>query len=233
MKWGLDGLWGSESFWGLDTGSGPEDFCAIAQDRVLVQMDDAPGNRRFRDLICIFVGPDGHYRDVCIDILGAFDIDTAVGDQLDILGAILDQPRQGFADDRYRVHLRIKRDILLSVSRGDANWTGTHNNILAICREFMGAAAPPIILIPVYPYSFNLTVPTITAAEAVILAGFICLALYAGVYGFTSFQLANDSLWASQHGAVADSGLWASQHGAVAGSGTWGHAIGIGQGSCP
>lgn len=49
-------------------------------------------------------------------ICTAFDVDTAVGEQLDFLGKIVGQARGGFDDDTYR--LLIKTRILTNKSRG-------------------------------------------------------------------------------------------------------------------
>lgn len=61
----------------------------------------------------------------------AFDLDSADGDQLDIIGRWLGREREGMSDDRYRRALRVQR-LLLSSSSGSgplmlrvfAAWTG-------------------------------------------------------------------------------------------------------------
>jgi len=163
MKWGE--LWSLCSLWGLGSGTGPKEFCALADERILIQMDDAESNRKFRDLICIFVEGLGHFADVAQDVSLGFDVTTATGQQLDFIGAVVGLPRQGYPDARYRVFLEIQIDLILSAIREDANWTGTHNNILKIARTFVGPLAPPITLSNLPPYSFSLDVPGLVLSE--------------------------------------------------------------------
>jgi len=234
MKFGTQaGTWKLNAQWGVGSGPGPEEFCDTAEGRVLVQMDDTVGNRKFRDFICELVGPLGHYKDVADDVRQGFDVDTAVGDQLDKIGSVVGLPRQGFSDTRYRVFLNIQIDLLLSARQDEANWTGTHNNILRICRTFVGSAAGTIVLTNIPPYSFQLTVPGLALSELNILVGFICLALYAGVLGSVVIVLASDSLWDSDAvGPIADGGIWGSASVAVVPSATWNLTVPIGTLNC-
>jgi hypothetical protein len=232
MRWGIKAKWGVNTHWGIDKDPNEVEFCEKADERVLVQMDDTVGNRKFRDFICELVGPLGHYASVAEDVEGAFDIDTAVGIQLDMIGAVIGLPRQGFSDLRYRVFLNIQVDLILSAMRNEANWTGTHNNILRICRTFIGDTEPlPVLLSNIPPYSFVLSVPNVAGSELDLLIRFVCIALYAGVLGQVMTTLADDSLWASTHGAVVDEAIFCSVHGAVADCGTWGTTKPIG--ICP
>lgn len=73
------------------------------------------------------------YVAACQDIAAAFDIDTATGDRLDALGTILQRPRLGASDDRYRVLLQIQIELILSSST-------TTPTILRIVELFTGAA---------------------------------------------------------------------------------------------
>jgi len=193
-------------------------------------MDDAPTNRKFRDLVCLFVKDLGHFNDVAQQVGGAFDIDTAVGEQLDFIGAVVGLPRQGFNDARYRTFLNIQVDLLLSAAREDANWTGTHNNILKIIRTFIGPTpGQPIVLTNFAPYSFVVTIPGIVLSEMEILINFLCVALYAGVLGQTIFILGSDSLWDSDSvGPIVDGGIWCSASVPVVPCATWGFAVQIG-----
>ena len=232
MKWGLS-LWGLGDTWGIQALPGPDKYCTIADERVLAQMDDTPGTRNFRDMLCDFVFAMGTFEDVAIDVGEAFDVDVAQGVQLDAIGAVVGLPRQGFGDTDYRRFLNIQIDLLLSGARDEANWTGTHENILAISRTFIGVAAGPIVLINLPPYSFLLTVPTITGAEMAVLATFICKAIYAGVLGQAITILASDSLWDSDAvGPIADGGIWGSASVAVVPNSTWNTVITIGTQAC-
>lgn len=227
--WGAS--WGFSFPWG-GTDPGPKFACTLAQTRVLVQHPDAPGERKFRDWICAVAEPAGHYLDVCADVKEAFDLSTAVGDQLDLIGGMLNLPRSGFDDARYLTLLEIKSQLLIGALPEKPDWVGTTNNILAICRKFIGSYPQPIVLLNLLPYSYVLSVPGVTLAELDILVGFVCQATWAGVLGQIYIVLDVDSLWASDHGVVADSGIWCSAHGVVVGCAKWGHTIPIGCCDC-
>lgn len=226
-SWGFS--WGSDSPWG-GADAGPAEMCELADSRILVQMDDTPGTRNFRDFMCVLVGPFGHALDVLDDIESAFDMDTAVGDQLDKIGAWIDLPRQGFGDDRYRTFLQIQRDLIRGAAVDQVNWTGTHNNTLTMVRTFIGVGVPqPIILTNYAPYTFTISIPGILAEEVPLLTRFICKSLYAGVYGFVSFA-SDTKVFGSTHGAVANEGIFGSVHGAVGGAAVFGHVAPVGLG---
>lgn len=212
MRWGSEGQYGTGSLWGIDQDDNALLFCDLADKRVLIQVDSTIGNRDFRELICILVAPLGEYVTVLESIRDAFDVTTAQGEQLDFIGSWIGLPRQGFDDTRYKVFLQIQIDLILSAARGDANWTGTHNNILAICRTFLdGLGGGTIVLVNGAPYSFSLSIPAITdPVEFQILINFICKALYAGVLGQIIQVLAPDSLWNSEDVVVTGGGIFCS-----------------------
>ena len=224
--WGFSFPWG-----GVDPGAAFA--CDLADDRVLVQHPDQPASRIFRDWICAYAEQAGEYLDVAGEVKDAFDIDTAVGAQLDLIGGMLDLPRSGFDDPRYRTLLNIKSKLLIGRLPGQPNWTGTVNNILSICREFIGVAVVlPVILQNSPPYSYVLSIPGITISELDILIRFLCKATWAAVLGQVIVIMGPDSLWDSTHGAVASSGIWCSAHGAVAGCAVWSHVVTIGDKPC-
>lgn len=212
MFWGLGSTWGGLSFWGLGTGPGPQEFCDLAQERVLVQMDDSPGNRNFRDLVCEFAKPLGNFRDVCREVIAlAFDLDNTTGVGLDAIGDIVGLPREGEDDDRYRQLLRIQIELILSQAREGAEWTGTSENIIRICRLFIGdTPGQPVVLINTPPYDFTLSVPTINLANADRLFRFICKALFAGVLGNIKFPLDPNSVWDSVSVPIPNAGIYCS-----------------------
>lgn len=113
MSWG-------EQYWG--------GFTETIAARYLYLNRDAP---RFRAIANVL---DEHYTNaiqVLQDLEVAFDLDTAVGNQLDILGALLGLERNGFVDERYRRALKVQRWILASTGVRDdyinvwTDWTGT------------------------------------------------------------------------------------------------------------
>jgi hypothetical protein len=195
-------------------------------------MDDTTGNRNFRDMMCVFAEEFGDISDVQNDVLAGFDLSTADGAQLDILGSWIGLPRQGFDDLRYRTFLEIQRDLIRPAASEGGNWTGTVNNTLTMVRTFIGPVASPIILTNVPPYGFTMSIPGILPAEVPLLTRFICKSLYAGVNGFVIF--AQDAFrFGSVHGAVVSEGIFGSVHGAVVGEAVFGHAAAIGgAGAC-
>lgn len=231
--WGTGTTWGLSAPWGLPVSPGEAEFCEIADGRVLVQMDDNPSNRKFRDFLCDLVEGLGRYRDVSLDVESGFDLDTAEGAQLDAIGEVIGLQRQGFDDTRYRTFLKIQADLLLSAVRDDAEWTGTVENVIKICRTFIGAAPGQVQIRNVPPYAFTLDVPGVTLDEMKILASFLCRAIYAGVLGYVTFILASDSLWdSSAVGPIVDGGIWCSASVAVSPCATWNTLVIIGLGAC-
>lgn len=226
--WGLGAPWGAPK-------SGADYACTLMNERVLVQHPDASGERKFRDWLCCFAEQAGEYMDVVAEVKAAFKLETAVGIQLDVIGSLVDLPRSGEGDTRYRLLLEIQIELLLSSRPGLPNWTGTVNNILTICRRFIGAAVvQPVVYHPTPPYGYMLQVPSYgTLADLQTLIRFLCKATWAGVLGQIIVIIGGEnSLWDSIHGAVANSGIWCSTHGAVAGCATWDHVLVIGLDPC-
>lgn len=223
-KWGSP--WGAGFPWG-GVGGGAAFLCALANDRILVQMDDTPGNRNFRDLMCALVEGFGDYIDTAEDVAAGFDLTTAIGAQLDVIGRIVGLPREGYGDARYRTLLGIQIELILSSRRGQAEWTGTVENILRICREFVGPGAP-IVYQAAPPYDFVLSVPGLAIADAPLLFRFLRTALYAGVLGQVINVLDPDSLWNSASVAVTGGGIWGSASVAVPGEAIWSTTLPIG-----
>lgn len=213
--WGSGAFWGACSPWGL--GDCESDICEFVQTRILSQMDATVGNRNFRDFMCIVTEPFGKFIDVANDVAGGFNLNTAIGVQLDAIGAVIDLPRSGFTDDEfYRKLIKIQATILMGQTNGD--WTGSVNQILSMVRTFItDAVASPIVYTLVPPYSFTLSIPaTLTGPEFSVLFRLLCKAIYAGVLGFVEIVPVGDNLWGSAHGASVDQGFWCSAHGPTA-----------------
>jgi hypothetical protein len=232
MRYGAQSLWGLESLWGIDLSPFVVEYCQLADERILVQMDDTGGNNDFRMYMCEMVRPWGEYTQVLRDIENAFDVTTAVGEQLDYLGEIVGIPRREFDDARYRTFIAIQIDLILSAARAGANWTGTVNNILTICRTFIGSGPTPIILRNYSPYSYDLQLPAIPVDERNTLLDFICKATYAGVLG--QILIDNGMLWGSAIGTgIPGAKVWGSAIGTpILDEGTWGSVVTIGADNC-
>lgn len=223
---------GTLAFWGATSG---EDFaCALVEDRILVQHPDNPDAlRKFRDWVCQYAKQVGHLIQTAQLVRTAFDLNTAVGDQLDQIGSLVNLTRSGFDDDRYRTLLQIQVELLIAARNDNPNWTGTVNNILTICRKFIGSGvAQPVVLQNTSAYAFVLSVPNVTPSEITILARFICQAIYAGVLGQIIILPVTGDVWGSVHGPVTNQGIWCSTHGAVPNCAKWAHAVAIGNNNC-
>lgn len=222
-RWAAE--WASTSLWGIGEAPEEQKYCDLALDRVLAQMDDRPASDNFRTLMCILAQAFGDLENVAFEVRDGFNVTNAFGVQLDMIGSIVGLTRQGYADERYRTFLQIQIDLILQAARDDANWTGTHNNILSICRTFVGAGAA-ITLTNYAPYDFTLTVPGIVVAEYPTLIGFICKALYAGVYGNVFISVGSGMVIGSDS-VVVPGGTIGSESVVVPG-GTIGFTIAIG-----
>lgn len=210
------------SLWGLGSGDGPELFCEHADDRLLVQFTGP----NLPALLCDLVSGLGVFADVATEIASAFDLETAIGDQLDKIGAILVLARNDFSDDRYRTFLEIVRDSILSSRREDGEFPGTHPNLLRMVRTFIGPGPDPIVLRNYLPYSFTLSVPGVDPAETLLLISLIRLSLWAGVYG--QIYIEGSGVWDSVSvGPLPGGGIWGSESVAVPGASVWGYTYTI------
>lgn len=188
--WGLGAPWGLGFPWGA-LHVGEEFGCSLAQSGLLAQSQG--GN--FSSWICAFGEELGSNLDSVTDVVNAFNIETAVGTQLDVLGSLVGLPRSGAVDDRYRVFLTIQRDLLKSYMT-DGGWVGTTPNVIALCRTFIGVGSgDPIIAKTTPPYAFSLQVPDVSLFEMEVLASFLRKALYMGVLGQTIFVPEGDNLY--------------------------------------
>lgn len=198
----------------------------IVDDRILSWVNAEAGYKKLQDLITALAEPIGELIDILTTIQSSFILDTAVGDQLDKLGAIVGLARSGTDDASYRVSLSIQIEIIQSrlreVNGVDGNWTGTVNNILRIVQLFTGGNNADYA--PVYPYSFKLLVPGgLTALQITELFQLIRRALYAGVLGYTIFLLPGNNLWAYANDKGGGVGEW--DPGAVPGEGLWAYGV--------
>lgn len=201
-------------------------------DRVLVQMLDGGD---FRALVFVLAETVLRRVETVRSILPAYDPATAQGAQQDALGALIDLPRRGYPDGRYRTFLAMQSALLLAPRRTDARWTGTIDNLLLIVRTFIGGT-PGDGRIRIFstapPYSYILDIEGVDIAELGLLARFLCLASYAGVLGNVYFKLAENSIWNSDTAGstIPDTGFYGSDHAgsAIADVATWGTHVAIG-----
>jgi len=196
-------------------------FPEYADSRALVQMDDTAGNRDFRDFLRVLAEQAGRFRDAGLLAKASFDLASAAGDQLDAVGSSVGLAREGWLDSRYRVFLEIQTELMLSSSRGDAEWGGTCENILRIARKHVGPDASAITLTNYPPYSYLLQVPDLDLAEGGLLARFLATANYAAVLGMLIVLIAEGSRWESDVVPLAQGGTWESAVAPIAGAAKW------------
>jgi hypothetical protein len=220
--WGTE--WGEDFFWGADL-AGADWACELAQQRLLHWHPD--GN--LRNWMCAFAEAIGEGYDTLLAIMNGFNVDTAVGDQLDKIGSIVGLPRSGSSDTRYRTLIKIQIKLLLSAARQDANWTGTVNNVVGICREFIGETVATITLVNLPPKSFILTLPDFDdSPDLLLLLSFVTKAIYSEVLGYVLFSTSSGSRWGSDSVVIADAGKWGSDSVVIADASTWGYVHTIG-----
>lgn len=121
--------------------------------------------------------------DVFRDLLTKRWIDTAAGAQLDVLGKIVGQPREGRADDVYRIWLRARVRLNLG--------SGTPEDLLAIFSAITQGTAT-IVLEEQYPAAFVLKVGSTAVVDPVQLAAILRLARPAGVQAVLESATSND-----------------------------------------
>lgn len=199
-------------------------FCELARKRLLGQFrKDEDGD--LAAIMCILTEGLARAHDVAKLVQASFELETAIGNELDILGSIVGLPREGFEDARYRVFLTIQVELLLAASREDAEWTGTCENVLRIARKFIGPTANAIVLTNAPPYAYQLDVPDLVYDEAFLLVRFLKLARYACVRGIVTAVLAEDSLFGSDAVSVPDAGIWDSASVVVPGAAIFGSVL--------
>lgn len=120
--------------------------------------------------------------DVVLQWAGSYDLDTAVGLQLDALGERLGQPRaggrypDGEADSIYR------RKVRAAILRNRSG--GTVTDLIDTIKALLSGLGPVVYYNPLYPAGMTLTVTTttaLTADERQVLVDFVRATKAAGV----------------------------------------------------
>lgn len=116
-------------------------------------------------------------------------IDAAFGDQLDALGRIAGQPRNGLDDDTYRRYVRAR----IMVHRS----TGTINDVINVANLILYDNAAFYLLerLGTASYVLRISSTSITDDLAVILLAFVQKATSAGVRVQIEYSTLNPSAW--------------------------------------
>jgi hypothetical protein len=163
------------------------DHAGDAESRLLVQFNDAV---KLHALVRALVKPMQRLELDAFSVQDAFDLDEATGDQLDILGNLVGEPRQSKTDTAYRAYVKAR------VLANDSN--GTPATLYAIARALLGTS-PTLTIVPEYPAGYTFEVAGVTLQfpwdlvgdvgpelVAKALADALLLATSAGV-GFTLY----------------------------------------------
>ena len=215
-EWGLDNPWG-----GAAHGAFALEDCETAKCHLLMQHRGLSTENLLK-LACIIGKLFGKVRDEAKDVENAFDLDDAVGDQLDKIGSTVGLPRNALTDTEYRKFLNIQ--ILLILES-----TGTGENILSILRTFIGPSINPIVIVNSPPYGFSVSSLDITPADWDALVPIVRKALIAAVMGIVLAGLPGSLTYDSIHpGApITGTGVYDSTHAGapIAGAGVYGFSI--------
>lgn len=151
--------WGDPEWGAFEWGDEPT-IVENSIDRLLQFIRLGPN---FRAHVSVFAARTLAMLNVLHDIGQSFDLATGVGEQLDRLGEILQLPRYGASDARYRVLLRIQALLVLSSA-------ATASTMIKIVREFTGA--DPTEVNEYHPMTFELGA-IVDPADAALLASLV------------------------------------------------------------
>jgi len=112
---------------GVAAPTGEAQTCVDANNRLAIQFQEKPNIRAF---VCALTTPAQDLTDALNQLLTERGIDTAVGAQLDVIGKVVDEPRDGEVDDVYRRFIRAR----IAVHRSN----GVPVEILKIARLVLG-----------------------------------------------------------------------------------------------
>jgi hypothetical protein len=143
-----------------------------AVSRLCEFLKDKPKAIAYLTALC---GPAQAIEDVLIQLLTERTVDTAIGAQLDTLGRIVGQDREGLGDDDFRRYIRAR----IATNRS----SGLTNELLLISRLIVNDSDAAIRLTPSYPATVVIRVSSIEVTEDVAsaLVKFLRLAASGGV----------------------------------------------------
>jgi hypothetical protein len=149
-----------------------ESHSAEALERLFEVFKAKPKMRAFVTALC---GPAQRIEDALYQILTERYLDTAIGIQLDTLGKIIGQPRNGLSDTDYKRYLRAR----VKVNRS----SGLTDQLLTIARLIVNDDDAAITFVPSYPAAGTVEVTGIPfdTATAAVLVEFLRAAAADGV----------------------------------------------------
>lgn len=130
---------------------------------------------RLETLITILMKPFQRFENVAIEVLTGRAVDTAIGVQLDVLGKLVGQARNGLSDDDYRRYIRAR----IATNRA----TGKHEELIRIVSLIVSDDTAILKLTREGTATARLVVEEIAITETIADAifAFLSAAIAAGV----------------------------------------------------
>ncbi len=156
--------WGDD--WGEDWGGTPAPITSHKNDaiaRLIVQFKKP----NIEKLVCVPGERAQTIETVLGNIAELFDIDSAFGRYQDILGTILDHPRNSNTHAEYRVFLKARRQIIKR--------RNTVEDLLTITRALVNDDNRNISYTDTFPKAYKLEVENLTEAEIIAFIPFLKL----------------------------------------------------------
>lgn len=157
--------------------------------------------------------------DAIVDVLGAFDPDTAVGQALDFLGRLVGEPRLGRSDDEYRAGIRVRTLVNFSDGKLEQLYEILVGIFLAADVTFLiDEYYPARLVVEVSGDPGAVTIETVHRLMTQARAGGVALATVLSVDAGDETGL----IWTDEDGADLDAG-WADS--ADAAGGSWAQSL--------
>lgn len=191
-------------------GTAPNDYCEQVKDRLVAQFKGGP---RIEGVLCAIADEGTELEQGLINVQEFRSLDTAIGAQLDALGVMYDEPRNGETDGNYRRRLKAMAKIVAS--------KGTVNDLLNVLITLDNGFSPSsIALIPHFPACVAMTVEVPSGEQLLgetmarllkrTVASGVCFVLMFFESGETIFSWEDDpgGEW-GEDGVPATGGIWA------------------------
>jgi hypothetical protein len=130
---------------------------------------------KFEDLIRVLISPDQRLEDAAQQVLAGYQLDSAIGAQLDVIGLLVGQERAGLSDSNYRRYIRAR----ISANRS----SGTVEEILQVIGLVLNDLTATLVMQPQPPASFALRVDDVAVNDDIagIVVSFLRESASAGV----------------------------------------------------
>lgn len=180
----------------------PVGHVAAALDRLVLQFKDKPN---VVAMVSALAATVQDLETAATDLATLTSIDQSMGTQLDVLGAVLNEPRQGFDDGAYRLHLKARAWLNRSSGLGE--------DIYSLFVSLLPGVQ--VRAVEYWPASFELRVDGIQLDTVVAeyLVAILREAKAAGVKAILRWlnaPPAGSFCFAAGPGLGFDSGIWAS-----------------------